>query len=82
MLTFTPKMNFGNASKFKNEQNNSSKSCDLSIFMTSVLSVTVHFDELCIVAWDADYRHENMVVGSCAQTLCTVQGPAVPPQQF
>lgn len=50
--------------------------------MTSVLSVTVHFDELCIVAWDADYRHENMVVGSCAQTLCTVQGPAVPPQQF
>ena len=31
--------------------------------MTSVLSVTVHFDELCIVAWDADYRHENMVGG-------------------
>ena len=41
--------------------------------MTSVLSVTVHFDELCIVAWDADYRHENMVGGSCAQALCTVQ---------
>ena len=31
-------------------------------FLTSV-SVTVHFDELCMVAWDADYRHENMVGG-------------------
>ena len=28
--------------------------------MASV-SVTVDFDELCIVAWDDDYRHENMV---------------------
>ena len=53
---------------------NTAESCDLSIFMTSVLSVTVHFDELCMVAWDADYRHENMVGGSCA--LCR---PAVPP---
>ena len=51
---------------------NNAESCDLSIFMTSVLSVTVHFDELCIVAWDADYRHENMVGGSCAQALCTL----------
>lgn len=30
-------------------------------FLWPVLSVTVKlFDELCLGAWDADYRHENM----------------------
>ena len=32
-------------------------------FFLANVSVTVHFDELCMVAWDADYRHENMVGG-------------------